>query len=144
MSELASGSLEARLVDLAATLDAPSGEGVAASAVARLRVEGDRAPAAAPRRRPQVRRRLVLAGAALAAVAGGALAVPAVADWLGVRGVEIRRDDRAVPSQTTTSTTPTAGFALDLGRSVAGLAAAEAEAGFAPVVPVALGTPDAV
>ena len=135
--------LEAELVDLGTMLDAPSGDGVAPAVLARLPRHDGRALAATPTRRtPLLRRRLVVAGAALAAIVAGAVAGPAVADWFGVRGVSVERDDSATPP--TTGTTPPSGVPLDLGESMASLAAAEAAAGFAAAVPGALGQPDAI
>ena len=142
--------LEAQLADLATTLDAPSGDGVAAAAVARLRSEGAGVPGAASARalplRPSSGRRLGIAVAAIAAAITAVAAAPAVADWLGVRGVEIRREQQQAGPASSTSTTPVAplGTPLDLGVPVASLDAAEEAAGFAPIVPDALGTPDAV
>ena len=135
----AASDLDAQLADLAGALDAPSGEGVARVAAARLRSEPVVVARAAP-----VRRRLVLVGAAIAAVVAGAVAVPAVADWVGVRGVEVRRDDRAGPTSTSPTSTSVVGASLDLGTNLATLADAEAAAGFAASVPAALGPPDGV
>jgi hypothetical protein len=59
----------------------------------------------------------------------------AVYDWFGFAGVEVRYDPSATPS-------PGAGVP-GCGRSVS-LAQAEQRAGFAPLVPDALGSPDAV
>jgi hypothetical protein len=131
--------VEAQLVGLAEMLDAPTGEGIAQAVVARLRSD----PVAVPTGGVVVRRRVVLVAAAIVAAAG-ALAAPAVADWIGVRGVEVRRDMRAGSASTTTTVTPASGSALDLGTTVASLAAAESAAGFAAAVPAALGPPDAV
>jgi hypothetical protein len=136
-----SEALEARLIDLADVLDAPAGDGIARAVVSRLRSEEARSSIVG--RGSSVRRRLLLAGAAIAAVAAGAVAAPAVADWFGVRGVEVRRDDRTGPTSSTT-VVPRSGTDLDLGSNVASLAVAESTAGFAAVVPAALGAPDAV
>jgi hypothetical protein len=59
----------------------------------------------------------------------------AVFDWFGFGGVEVRYDPSAVPSP--------GAEVPGCGRSVS-LAQAERRAGFGPVVPDALGTPDAV
>lgn len=130
--------LEARLTDLASALDAPDGDAVAPAVLARLRTSGvDVALPAVPRRRR--RWRVLVAVGAL--IAGGAVAAPAVADWLGVRGVEVRQNEPVTP---TTGTVPRSGASLDLGTPVPSLAAAAQRAGFAPVVPTALGPPDAI
>lgn len=133
------GDLESRLADLAGALDSPSGEGVARAVRARLAT--DPATAVASRRRP--RRSLVAVAVAALAALAGALAAPAVADWFGVRGVEVERR-RDEPAPTTTGTVPPSGGAFDLGTPVASLVVAERAAGFAPVVPETLGPPDAV
>ncbi|MFE9772541.1 hypothetical protein ACFYOV_12840 [Streptomyces sp. NPDC005931] len=59
----------------------------------------------------------------------------AVSDWFGFGGVEVRHDPSAVPSP--------GAEVPGCGRSVS-LAEAERRAGFTPLVPDALGTPDAV
>ncbi|MFC8369986.1 hypothetical protein ACFUIT_18770 [Streptomyces sp. NPDC057239] len=59
----------------------------------------------------------------------------AVADWFGFGGVEVRYDPSAVPSPG--AEVPGCGRSLSLGE-------AERRAGFAPLVPKALGAPDAV
>lgn len=134
--------LEASLAALAAELDAPGGEGLGPAVVARLRVEAvPGSPLAAPwwrGRRPKV---LLAVGAILTGIAG-AVAGPAVADWLGVRGVEVRRTDRVAPTTSAPRVAP--GAVLDLGEAVSSLAAAEASAGFAALVPSSLGHPDAI
>lgn len=137
--------LGARLADLAGALDAPSGAGVATAVGVRLRAEGP--GVVAPGRGSVARRRrlVAVAAAALAAALAGAVAGPAVADWFGVRGVELRPAPsvESAPTPTTGTVAPN-GVRLDLGTPVASLAAAEAAAGFAPAVPAALGPPDAV
>ena len=116
--------LERELADLGDHLDVPDAPMLAARVTAHLR-------APRPSRRP---RRLVLALAALALAVVGGL-TPAVADWLGVRGVEVRQEDAPVPAP--------AGRSLDLGRATT-LAEAADLAGFRPLVPSALGPPDGV
>ncbi|MER6107531.1 hypothetical protein [Streptomyces hirsutus] len=59
----------------------------------------------------------------------------AVSDWFGFGGVEVRYDPSAVPSEG--AEVPGCGPSVSLGR-------AERRAGFAPLVPEALGAPDAV
>ncbi|MGW4019826.1 hypothetical protein [Streptomyces sp. NPDC005009] len=59
----------------------------------------------------------------------------AVIDWFGFGGVEVRYDPSAVPSPG--AEVPSCGRSLSLGE-------AERRAGFAPLVPKALGAPDAV
>ena len=132
-----------RLEDLADALDAPSGDGVARAVVQRLASSADLAASSSPRR---VRRPLVALGAVALATLGGVASAPAVADWFGVRGVEVERRDDAptTPTTPTTGTIPPSGASLDLGTPAASLAAAERDAGFAASVPTALGAPDAV
>ena len=130
--------LEDRLAELAAALDVPSGERIADAVVAQLRAE----PATRPWGRSWPRRRLIAVGALVAALVGGAVAAPAVADWLGVRGVDVRRQEPG--PAVTTATVPPAGSSLDLGTPAPSLAAAAEAAGFAAVVPTALGAPDAI
>ena len=141
--------LDAELTDLTSWLDAPSGEGVATVAANRLRGElptphGWWATIGAGRRR------VVIAGLAVAAVVGSSVAGPAVADWVGVRGIAVRRPHQPATTSTppspspTTEVVPPGGASLDLGAPVTSLAAAEAAAGFAAVVPSSLGAPDAI
>lgn len=136
--------LDARLADLATALDAPTGERVAAAVLARLRT-GDAVVGSAGRRPAPVSRgarRWAVVAAAVAVAIAGAVAAPAVADWFGVRGIEIRPSERSTP--TTKHAPAPIGARLDLGTAVPSLAAAEEAAGFAPVVPHALGSPDAI
>ena len=115
MSEL---DLEAGLRDLGTHLDVSEDDTLAVRVVAALERSSSRPPVVVRRRR-----RLAAAVAAIAVTGAGALAAPAVADWLHERigGVEVQRVPTTVsPSLTTT---------LDLGRPVS-LRAAEAEAGF--------------
>ena len=136
--------LDAQLADLALALDVPRGDGMAAAVATRVRVESI-SPAAGPR---TPWRRLALAVAAVAAaVVGGLVAAPAVADWFGVRGVEVRPSvpwTVTGPSTPSTGTRPPSGAALDLGTRVATLEEAAALVGFTPVVPSLLGRPDAI
>ncbi|MFE0451412.1 hypothetical protein ACFW2D_08985 [Streptomyces sp. NPDC058914] len=98
---------------------------------------GPRARLRAARRWARARRR------SMTAVLCGLLAVlaltppvrAAVSDWFGFGGVEVRYDPSAVPSADA--------VVPGCGRSVS-LREAERRAGFAPLVPKALGTPDAV
>ena len=136
----ATPDLGPRLVDLADALDAPPGDGVARAVLGRLASSvHDAVPSPA---RPRARRRRIAVGVAALMALAGVAAAPAVADWIGVRGVEVaRRDDVPTP---TTGTVPPLGASLDLGTPVASLAAAERAAGFEAAVPGALGAPDAV
>jgi hypothetical protein len=120
--------LEERLVDLAAHVAVPDGDDLRARVVASLAAE--ERPAAG--RRP-LRRRLV-ALVAVVLVGAGAAASPALADWLGLRGVRLR-DERPAG--------PPAGTTLDLGEPTT-LADAAEDVGFRPLVPARLGPPDAV
>jgi hypothetical protein len=116
-------TLEAQLADLADHLDVPAGDALATRVGARVRA----------RRRRSARRRLVVVlGVAVVFVLAVPLA-PAVGDWLGIDGVEVRQEPP--PSE--------AGRGLDLGSPVT-LAEAGRRAGFAPLVPPVLGTPDEV
>jgi len=133
--------IEMELADLDGFLDAPSGAGVAPVVAAQLRA--DAAAGFAPRR-PR-RRWWAIVVAALVAAVGGAVAAPAVADWFGVRGVEVHKAPNPTPTTVQTPPPlPPVGTALDLGQPVATLAAASAAAGFEPVVPELLGPPDGV
>jgi hypothetical protein len=91
-------------------------------------------------RRPFLpRRALVIALAALAVAIGAAFAVPpartAILEWLGLRGVEIRRVAEP-PTVPTTPTTPGAAVGADLGPGVhVTLAEAKRRASFRVVVP---------
>src|SRR5205823_2541111 len=93
--------LEVALADLADHLDHPAGAGSAEALRRRLT-----APAPGIDRRRPVRA-LLVAAAVLAVVATGVVAIAparhAVADWLGIGAVEVRRSDRppvAAPSTT--------------------------------------------
>jgi hypothetical protein len=106
--------LELRLRALGSDLDYPTTPDLAARLAERLAGEG-RA------RRPLVgRRALVLVLAALALAIGAAFAVPpartAILEWLGLRGVEIRRT--AEPPAGTTTPAATIGADLGLGTRV--------------------------
>jgi hypothetical protein len=122
-------SLEDALVDLGHHLDAPSGDALAIRVGARIRA----------RRAPRSRRRLVLVFALLVVLLLALSLVPAVGEWLGIRGVEIRQEPP--PRTVTTAPGPSAG--LDLGAPSA-LDAAGRRAGFTPLVPPALGHPSGV
>ena len=115
--------LERELVDLGDHLDVPEAPLLAARVV--------RAVTARPARARSVRRRLAVAlGVVL--VAG---ASPAVADWLGVTGVEVRQEAPPV--------TAPAGRGLDLG-TPSTLGDAGEVAGFEVRLPGVLGPPDGV
>lgn len=142
--------LRAELRALGRSLDTPGGAGpesMAERVVAQLLAERAPVPVAEP---PGVRERLrsvrLWARArwrSLTAALCGLLAVlaltppvrAAVFDWFDFGGVEVRYDPSAVP-------TPGAEVP-GCGRSVS-LAQAEQRAGFAPLIPKGLGTPDAV
>lgn len=117
--------LERRLVDLAEHLDSPAGEALPATVTARLATAGGDAA--------HGWRRWWRWLAGVVIVGTGVGVAPALADWLGVRGVEVRRDP-APPVPTVQS---------DLGRSVE-LADVPRLAGFAPILPEGLGEPDEV
>src|SRR3954447_15298241 len=84
------------------------------------------------RRRIRLRRPLVIALAALLLLAGSALAIPAVRDWLGLSSVEVKLVPKPLPV--------VPGQRLALGTHVS-LDAARAKLGFRPVVPSGIGTP---
>ena len=129
-------SLEDELADLGAHLDVPD---VAASDVtARLRSVHERAP----RRWNNLHRRVWAPVSAAIVGVVALVASPAVGDWFGIRGVEVVQSPPTT-SSTTTSTTVPAGAALDLGRP-SNIDAATKVLGIAPVLPPALGPPDAV
>lgn len=84
------------------------------------------------RRRLRIRRPLLIALAALLLLAGSALAIPAVRDWLGLSTVEIKRVPKPLPAGR--------GAKLALGTHVT-LDSARAKLGFRPILPSGLGTP---
>lgn len=126
--------LEARLSELGDHLDVPAGDGLAIAVVSRITPTG----------RPTRLRRWWrwLAGGAVVIAAGAGLS-PAVADLLGVGGVSVRMDSVPTPSTLSPSAPPPTLPPLDLGRPVA-LDEVTALAGFAPLLPTVLGTPDEV
>jgi hypothetical protein len=81
-------------------------------------------------RRLRFRRSLVIAFAALLLLAGSALAIPAVRDWLGLSTVEIKRVPKPLPV--------VPGQRLGLGTHVP-LDVARAKLEFRPVIPSGLG-----
>jgi hypothetical protein len=117
--------LERRLTDLGRHLDVPAGEGLVRAVTARA------ASLPATSRRGGRRWWRWLAGVVF--VGAGVAASPAVADWLGVDGVAVRRE----PAPTAPS------VPLDRGRPV-DLADAAGLAGFTPILPAGLGQPDEV
>ncbi len=127
--------LELALVDLGRHLDYPPTPDLATAA--RMRIAARPAPA----RRPlwPRRRHLVLAFAILAVAIGAAFAVPpartAILDWLGLKGVTVKR----------VSTLPEAPVAADLalGERIT-LEEAQRRVDFDVLVPELLGPPDEV
>jgi hypothetical protein len=115
-------ALEDALADLGGALDAPSGDALALRVGARIRAA----------RAPRARRRLLLVFALLVVLLLALSFVPAVGEWLGIRGVEVRQE----PAPTTVTTDAGASSGLDLGRPV-GLDAV-------PIVPSALAAPTGV
>lgn len=97
--------LERALADLAEHLDHPPGDGL-------FETVRDRISSAAPvdtRSRRRVRALIAIAAslvAILAAVIAIAPARHAVADWLGIGAVEIRRSDRPLPAGSSARTVP--------------------------------------
>ena len=125
--------LEQMLRSAAADADWPATPDLAAAVVPRIGGLTDRHTEDSARaRRMRLRRPLVIALAALLVLAGSALAIPAVRDWLGLSTVEVERVPGPVPV--------VRGSGLGLGARVS-LDTARAKLGFAPVVPVGLGTP---
>jgi hypothetical protein len=122
-------ALEDALVDLGGHLDAPSGDALALRVGARIRA----------RRAPHARRRLALVFALLVVLLLALSLVPAVGEWLGVRGVEVRQE----PSPTTVTTAPGPSAGLDVG-APSSRGAAGRRAGFTPLVPSTLGRPSGV
>ncbi|HEX4734574.1 MAG TPA: hypothetical protein VH247_09195 [Thermoleophilaceae bacterium] len=127
--------LEQMLKATAAEIDWPATPHIEAAVVPRVEgarplQAGDTAPA--PRRRIRFRRPLVIALAALLLLAGSALAIPAVRDWLGLSSVEVKRVPKPLPVFP--------GETLGLGTRVT-LDTARAKLGFRPVIPAGLGAP---
>jgi hypothetical protein len=143
-------ALERRLADLAGALELPASPPLRDVVLRRLRTGGPAAVIALPSR---ARRRAVLAVVAVLATLGASLGIPAwrdaLAGWLGLRGVTIQQRPGPLPTlppSPTTVASPTPGppgSGLDLG-SPTTLEAARGSLGFSPLVPAALGPPDAV
>ena len=97
--------LERALVDLAEQLDHPIGLGLD-NAVRRRILDLDAEPARPPRRA----RTLVAIAAVVVVIAGAVVAIAparhAVADWLGIGAVEIRRSDHPLPVGSSAVTVP--------------------------------------
>jgi hypothetical protein len=85
-----------------------------------------------PARRIRIRRGLAIAVAALLLLAGSALAIPGVRDWLGLRSVRVERVPKPLPALP--------GAKLALGTQVP-LDTARAKLGFRPIILAGLGTP---
>jgi hypothetical protein len=126
--------LEQMLQATAAEIAWPDTPDLASAVVPRMEVPGAsmRGTAARAPKRIRFRRPLVIALAALLLLAGSALAIPAVRDWLGLSTVEVQRVPRPLP------TVP--GQRLSLGTHLP-LAAALAKLEYRPVIPTGLGTP---
>jgi hypothetical protein len=131
--------LEQMLRAAATDVDWPATPDLAAAVVPRIggvtpRQAGDTAadPARRGARRRRIRRPLVIALAAFLLLAGSALAIPAVRDWLGLSTVEVKRVPKPLPA--------VRGARLALGTHVS-LDAARAKLGFRPVIPAGLGSP---
>jgi hypothetical protein len=117
--------LERRLTDLGRHLDVPVGEGLVRAVAARV--------ASLPETSRWSGRRWWRWLAAVVFAGAGVVAAPAVADWLGVGGVAVRREPRPM----------TPAVPVDHGRPV-DLADLPALAGFTPILPQGLGPPDEV
>jgi hypothetical protein len=122
--------LEQMLQATGAQIDWPATPNLEADVVPRISGVTPLKPGYAPARR--LRRPLVIALAALLLLAGSALAIPAVRDWLGLSSVEIKRVPKPLP------TVP--GAQLGLGTRLS-LDTARAKLGFRPVLPTGLGIP---
>jgi hypothetical protein len=116
-------TLEDRLLDLGEHLDAPAGATLPLRVGVRVR----------SRHRRSARRRLIVVFAALLVLVLALSFVPAVGDWLGVRGADVRQEPAPRPG----------GTELDLGVSTT-LDVAARRLGFDPLVPTTLGAPDGV
>jgi hypothetical protein len=126
--------LEQMLRAAAADTDWPATPDLASAVVPRIQGVTPRQPGDAIRRGPRLRfgRPLAIALGALLLLAGSALAIPAVRDWLGLSSVEIKRVPKPLPT--------VRGARLALGTHVT-LDAARAKLGFRSVLPGGLGTP---
>jgi hypothetical protein len=128
--------LEQMLRAAAADTDWPATPDLAAAVVPRIQGVTPRHPGdsgfAPVRRRVRFGRPLAIALAALLLLAGTALAIPAVRDWLGLSSVEVKHVPKPLPT--------VRGARLALGTHVT-LDAARAKLGFRPVVPSGLGAP---
>jgi hypothetical protein len=125
--------LEQLLQATAAEIDWPATPRLEAAVVPRLAGLTDRGTDdTSARGRLRLRRPLVIALAALLLLAGSALAIPAVRDWLGLSTVEIKRVPKPLPV--------VRGAKLGLGTRVP-LDSARAKLGFRPLIPRGLGAP---
>jgi hypothetical protein len=124
--------LEQMLRAAAAEADWPATPDLASAVVSRI--EGVRPIQTVDTRRPRlrIRRTVTIALAALLLLAGSALAIPAVRDWLGLSSVEVKRVPKPLPA--------VPGERLALGTHVP-LDVARAKLEFAPVLPSGLGEP---
>ena len=97
--------LERALEDLAEQLDHPAGVGL--TAIVRSRISE---PARLTDRRPAHSRSLLAAAAILLVIVMAALAIPptrhAIADWLGIGAIEVRRSDQPLGDGTSGRTVP--------------------------------------
>lgn len=127
--------LEQMLRAASADADWPATPDLARTVAARIdlrAVPERRARMGRPPRRAWIGRPLAIALAILLLLAGSALAIPAVRDWLGLSTVEVKRVPKPLPA--------VHGARLSLGRRVA-LDAARAKLGFRPALPAGLGAP---
>lgn len=124
--------LEQMLQATGAQVDWPATPNLEAGVVPRIQGLTDRRTGYAAPPRFRLRRPLVIALAALLLLAGSALAIPAVRDWLGLSSVEIKRVPKPLPA--------VPGATLGLGTRVS-VDTARAKLGFQPVLPSGLGTP---
>ena len=116
--------LERALVDLAEHLDHPTGDGLIDAV--RRRIAGP--VLLAERTRHRARALLTIAAVLVVIVAAVVTISPArraIADWLGIGAVEIRRSDRPLPTGPPELTVPGASGSSGTGAATAQLAAAQ-------------------
>ena len=127
--------LEHALVDLGEHLDHPTGTGLDAAVLRRI-AELDDVVARGPHRRT---RALLAIAAAIVVIAGAVVAIAparhAVADWLGIGAVEIRRSVTPLPTGSSAVTVPGATGASAGAATAKQLGAARRAVGFTIVTP---------
>ncbi len=121
--------LERALVDLAEHLDHPTGDNLVETV--RRRIAG---PVVLHERARHRTRALVAVAAVLVLITAAVVTISparrAIADWLGIGAVEIRRSDRPLPSGLPALTVPGASGSSGTGAAAAQLAAAQKKVQF--------------